>query len=480
MIAAHGPVLLILIPLSAAILISVGALRRSWLAHLLATVAAGTAAAVAWALLEHVTAHGAVSYHVAGWRPPWGIELRADRLGCFVAAVVASMATVALAWSRHPAGREMGDRAPTFYATAVLALCGLLGMCVTGDAFNMFVFLEVASLAGYALVGAGNGPSRVAAFRYLILGATGASLYLLGVGYLYVATGTLNLADLGQRVAEAGDLAPAALAFIVAGLGIKMGLFPLHAWMPDAYSRAPSATAAFVAPITTKVMALAMIRYLHQVFDGEAALGPIAVGHIVAVMGAVAVVIGAVLAITQSDFRRLLAWSSIGQVGYIAIGIGIGSDLALAAALLHVLNHALLKGALFQVAGAAEVWRMQDLRGLGRRMPITAVCLSIAGLSLVGIPPMGGFFSKWYLLEAAVAAGRPVLVAAILLGSLCAVFYVLRILELVFLQPPADDDERSEPGWSMTLPLALTAAAVVVTGILSHGIIARWLMEGGG
>lgn len=478
MIVLHAPILLVLMPLAASILITVIALRRSWLAHALATAGAATAALFAWVLLVHVVEHGAVGYHVAGWEPPWGIGLVADRLGTFVAAVVASVATLSLAWSRRPTEREMPEREGAFYSVASLALCGLLGMCVTGDAFNLFVFLEVASLAGYALIGAGFGRSRLAAFRYLILGATGASLYLLGVGYLYVATGTLNLADLAERVHDT-TLAPAALAFIVTGLAIKMGLFPLHAWLPGAYSRSPSSAAAFAAPITTKVMALAMVRFIHQVFDNSAVLGPISVGAIIALMGAVAVVVGSLLAIAQSDFRRLLAWSSISQVGYIAIGIGIGTELALAAAMLHVLNHALMKGAMFQVAGAAQVWRMVDLRGLGRRMPITAAFMVVAGLSLVGIPPMGGFFSKWYLVQAALEAGRPIHVVAIVLGSLFAVFYVLRIFELAFLRPVEGEPRRSEPGWSMTLPLGISAIAIVVTGFLSQAIITNWLLEGG-
>jgi multicomponent Na+:H+ antiporter subunit D len=479
MIALHGPIILLLIPLFAAVIISIVALRRVRLAHAIATAACALSAATAWALLLRVVETGTVRYRMAGWDAPFGIELAADRMGTFVAAVVATMATLSLAWSLRPVTEELSRRGPAFYAVAVLTLCGLLGMCVTGDAFNLFVFLEVASLGGYALVGAGTGKSQIAAFRYLILGATGASLYLLGVGYLYVATGSLNLADLATLV-EGSDLAPVALAFILAGLALKMGLFPLHAWMPDAYAASPSATAAFIAPIVTKVMAIALVRFLFTVFGADTFLGPIPVGKILAWRGAVAAIAGAAVAATQTNFRRLLAWSSVGQIGYIAIGVGIGSELAVAAALLHAMNHALMKGALFYVAGAARVGHIVDLRGLMTRMPVTGTCFLVAAMSLVGIPPLGGFFSKWYLLRGAVEAGQPLLAAAVVGGSLLAVLYVFKVVEAACFRAGEGEGPRTEAPASMTVPLVVVALAIIATGLLSERIVTSWLMGAAG
>lgn len=489
----HAPILIILLPLAASILVAVVAMRRPTLAYTVATIAAAASATLAWLLLLRVMDEGAVTYLVGGWgrtteHPPdldlaIGIELVVDRMGGFVAAVVATMAALSLAWSRRPVTHELRARGPTFYAVANLALCGLLGMCLTGDAFNLFVFLEVASLAGYALVGSGGGRSQMAAFRYLILGATGASLYLLGVGYLYVATGSLNMADL-SHLAQASPLGPVALAFVIGGLAIKMGLFPLHAWMPDAYADSPTPVAAFIAPIFTKVMAFAMMRFLFTVFDVNAFEGPLPAGQILAWMGAVAAIVGAFVAATQTDLRRLLAWSSVGQIGYIAIGIGIGSTLAIAAALLHVLNHALMKGALFYVAGAARARAITDLRGLARRMPVTAVCLVIATMSLIGIPPLGGFFSKWYLLEASIDAGQPLLAVAVVGGSLLAIVYVFRILEAAFLSKDEPDARpagalplpTSESPPSLLGPLVVAALLIVATGVFSSVIMTDLLM----
>lgn len=495
----HAPILLLLLPLAAAVLVSVFALRRSATAYALAVVASSAAAALAWTLFLKVVDSGAIRYRLAGWgstgeHPPGrelaiGIELLVDPMGGFVAAVVATLAALSLIGSRHTVREDLGARGPTFYAVASLALCGLLGMCVTGDAFNLFVFLEVASLSGYALVGCGGGRSQMAAFRYVMLGATGASLYLLGIGYLYVATGSLNMADLAGLI-EGHALAPVALAFVVAGLAIKMGLFPLHAWMPDAYTYAPSPVASFLAPIFTKVMALALMRFLFTIFRVEAYEGVLPAGQILAWMGAIAAIVGAGVAATQTDLRRLLAWSSVGQIGYIAIGIGIGSPLAIAAALLHVMNHALMKGALFYVAGAARARRVSDLRGLPGRMPITAACLVIAAASLIGVPPLGGFFSKWYLLRASLEASQPLLAAAVVGGSLLAVIYVFRILEAAFLTreaPPvlaAGTDAEgeaialptSESPLSTLGPLVVVSALIVVTGVSSHFIVTRWLL----
>ncbi|MGM0574884.1 MAG: complex I subunit 5 family protein [Myxococcota bacterium] len=499
----HAPVLLLLAPLAASILIAVLAMRRTGVAYAVATTATAAAAALSWALLLRVVEHGPVTYLVAGWgetgaHPPGldlniGIELVVDVMGGFVAAVVATMAAMSMVWSRHSVLEELGDRGPTFYAVACLALTGLLGMCVTGDAFNLFVFLEVASLAGYALVGSGGGRSQLAAFRYLILGATGASLYLLGVGYLYAATGTLNMGDLAGLLTD-HPLTPVALAFIISGLGLKMGLFPLHAWMPDAYTCSPSAVAAFIAPVFTKVMALALMRFLFTIFGVEAFEGALPAGQIIAWMGAIAAIVGAGVAAVQSDLRRLLAWSSVGQIGYIGVGIGIGSPLAIAAALLHVMNHSLMKGALFYVAGSSRARRISELRGLSRRMPVTAVCLVIAAASLVGVPPLGGFFSKWYLLQAAIGASQPWLAAAVIGGSLLAIAYVFRILEAALLAPekaPATATTssggavsaplpRTESPPSSLAPLVVVSGLIIVTGLLSHLIVTRWLLGAAG
>jgi multicomponent Na+:H+ antiporter subunit D len=305
---------------------------------------------------------------------------------------------------------------------------------VSGDLFNVFVFLEVAAIASYALVACAGGPALAAAFRYVVLGTVGASFYLLGVGFLYALTGTLNMADLALRLpAVAGSpLFAGGVAFIVVGLAIKMGLFPLHGWLPDAYATAAAPVAALIAPISTKAAAYAMARVLLYVLP-PAALGSDAV---LAWAGAAAIVAGGVLALRQADARRLLAYSSVSQMGYIALGLGVANVPAVAGAYLHLLSHATMKATLFLVLGAAAL-RGQGpavtALGLGRGMPVTAACAVVAALGMVGVPPASGFFSKWYLLRGAIEAGQPGLVAAILLGSLLATVYMYRLTEAIWV-----------------------------------------------
>ncbi len=489
-VSHHAPVLVVLLPLAAALVIPIVALRRPSVAHLIATVFALATAAVSVIALITVVRDGPIHYFVGGWTavptgPPsdltevvFGIELVIDRVSGFFASVVATMAASTLAWSRLPVGHELPGREGAFYSVACLVLVGLMGMLVTADIFNFYVFLEVSSLSGYALVAAKGGRAAAAAFRYLILGTVGASLYLLGVGYLYVSTGVLNMGLLSE-VLHQGSMSPVAIAFIVIGLAVKIGLFPFHSWLPDAYADSAVASGGFLAPIMTKVMVYGLLRFLYTILgdgdftDGDGALGPAALGPILTWAGAIAVIAGSVVACIRNDFRRLLAWSSIAQLGYIVLGIGLDHPLALAGAILHVMNHALMKGALFYVAGAQLVAgggrSIDDLRGLGGRLPATTTCLVIAGMSMIGVPPLGGFFSKWYLLRGALEQGRYGIAVVLLVGSVLAAIYVFRIIERACFG--CRDDEATDEPPSMLLPLGLVTLGVIAGGLLSKTVV---------
>ncbi|MGH7277854.1 MAG: proton-conducting transporter membrane subunit, partial [Candidatus Rokuibacteriota bacterium] len=374
-----------------------------------------------------------------------------------------------------PSVRSSHPRAAAvYYALALLVVTGLLGMIVSGDLFNVFVFLEVSSIASYALVASGGGPGLAAAFRYLVLGTAGASFYLLGVGFLYALTGSLNMADLAARLPPLADspLFTGGVAFIAVGLAIKMGLFPLHGWLPDVYTHAPSHVASLLAPIATKASAYVLARVLLYVLHAG-----VPVTTLVAWAGAAAVVAGGALALRQVDARRLLAYSSVSQMGYIALGIGVGNTIGLAGAYLHILNHALMKAALFLALGAAAfAGRGPALTagGLGR-MPVTGACAIVAALSMVGVPPVGGFFSKWYLLQGAIEAGQPLLVAAILAGSLLAAVYMYRLTEAVWFGKPAPRATLEAPV-PMLVALVLLATGIVAAGLGNAAIVAHLLL----
>jgi len=470
LLAAHFPALLVVVPLLAAPLIVVARSALAGWALALATCVAATFMAAQ--LLARVTASGAVSYALGSWPPPWGIEYRVDAASALVALLVAAIATACVVYARRSAAAEIGgERQYLFYALMMLCLAGMLGMAVTGDAFNLFVFLEISSLSTYVLVALGRDRRALtAAFQYLILGTVGATFYVIGVGILYLATGTLNLADIAARLPLAADprAATVALAFITAGLGLKLAMFPLHAWLPNAYAYAPSVVAAFLAGTATKVSIYALARIWFSVYGADGLLRDLPVPAILAALSVAAAFVASGAAIFQDDLKRMLAYSSVGQIGYITLGIAMATEPGLAAALAHVVNHGITKTALFLLAGSMALrlgsTRFADLAGIGRTMPITTFAFVIGGCSLIGVPGTAGFVTKWALAGAALRAGQPVFAAVVLLSSLLALAYVWRFVECAyFREPPGGAPAPGEAPASMTgTALALTALVVAM------------------
>ncbi len=468
----HLPILPVVLSLAGALLVPVVALVSRRALWPLAVATAGACAAAGTGGLAQVVALGAQRYPVGGWPPPWGIEVVLDLLSAFAASTVAGVVTLALLAAGPAAGPGTGARAAAFYALVLVALAGFLGMIVSGDLFNVFVFLEIASIASYALVASGGGHALAAAFRYLVLGTVGASFYLLGVGFLYALTGTLNMADLAARAGAvaASPLFVGGVAFLAVGLALKMGLFPLHGWLPDAYTHAPLAVSGLLAPVATKAAAYVLARALLYVLHPR----PPLVGAALAWAGAAAVVAGGVLAARQSDARRLLAYSSVSQIGYIAMGLGLGTPAALIGAYLQILSHAVAKAALFLALGTA----VRSGRGpalaalvLGPDMPVTRTAALLGALSLVGVPPTGGFFAKWYLLEGALGAGRVELAAAILAGGLLAVAYGYRLTAGIWFAPVASTPSPREGPRPALLALGVLAVATVAVGLASAPLV---------
>jgi multicomponent Na+:H+ antiporter subunit D len=473
---AQLPILPVVLPLLGAVLqpiVGVAGRRAAWP---LAVGTAGLTTVAAVVGLADVLAHGTRRYPVGGWAPPWGIEVVLDPLSGFVAAVIASVATAALLAGGFNVRALFAWAEPAYYALAMLLLTGLLGMVVSGDLFNVFVFLEVASIASYALVASAGGPGLAAAFRYVVLGTVGASFYLLGVGFLYAATGTLNMADVAERAPElaTSPLLVGGLAFLMIGLAIKMGLFPFHGWLPDAYTWAPAPVTALMAPVATKAAAYVLARTMFYVIRPEGVL----VGPLLAWAGGAAILAGGVLALRQTDARRLLAYSSVSQMGYIALGLGLANRPALAGAYLHMLNHALMKGVLF-VALAAAALRGRSMRlpaaVPGPNMPVAGTCAIVAALSMVGVPPAGGFFSKWYLLEGTLASREPMLAGIVLAGSLLAAGYMYRLTEAVWFGDPKGADAGAEAPPALLVALVALTLAIVVAGIGNATLVATVL-----
>lgn len=439
---SHLPLLPVLTPLLGAPLCAL--LRQRTVAWALFLLSAATALVGSILLTVRVTRDGAISYALGGWTAPTGIEYVIDSANAPVLVLVSLIGLIVAGYARSSVRAEIDQRRiPLFYACMCLTLAGLLGVVATGDAFNAFVFLEISSLSSYALIAMGKRRrALLAAFRYLIIGTVGATFLLIGIGLAYAVTGTLNMADLAARLPEVyGNTAlTAAVVFVFAGLGVKMAVFGLHAWLPDAYAEAPSVVSTFLAGVSTKVAIYAFLRFALSVFGVALVFGQLPVGIVGLVVGSVAMLACSAIACLQRDLKYVLAWSSIAQIGYIIAGFSLATTDGLAAAYLHVINHAVLKAALFAAAGMLLLRlgsvRLADLAGLGRRMPWTFAAIVIAGLGLIGLPPTAGFVSKWALVVALAEQGQWLVIAAVLVSSLLAVVYVGRIVEVGWFRPP--------------------------------------------
>jgi multicomponent Na+:H+ antiporter subunit D len=444
-IAEHLPALQVVVPLAAAPLIVL--LRHPGIAWALAVAASVFAFGASLGLAAEVARSGVISYAMGSWPPPWGIEYRVDALSAFVLVLVSAIGALVApyAW-RSVAAEVPREQQYLYYAVHCLCLAGLLGMTITGDAFNVFVFMEIASLAMYVLIALGRDRrALLASFQYLILGTIGATFYVIGVGLLYLVTGTLNIADMAERLPQVGAARPvlAALAFITVGLSLKLALFPLHLWLPNAYTYAPSAATALLAATATKVSVYVLLRYYFSVFGAGLVVEALPVPQILIGLSIVAIVTASLVALWQVDFKRLLAYSSVAQIGYIMLGIGLATRDGLTAAVVHLFNHGITKGALFMLVGGIALRAggvdFRRLQGLGRAMPLTCLGITLAGLSLIGVPGTAGFISKWYLVLGALEAGHWWLAGLVVLTSLIAVAYVWRFVEAVYLsEPPAD------------------------------------------
>ncbi len=436
----HLPPLLIVIPLTFALILPIAGhfwREAGWYVSVAATFSAFV---ISLLLLKEVMAVGEITYAFGGWAAPIGIVYVVDYLNGFVLVIIAFIAFMGAIYAKNSVEDEIDDcKRVQFYAIFILFIVGMMGIVITGDIFNIYVFIEITSLAGYALIASGRKRGALlASYNYLILGSIGASFILIGIGYLYMVTGTLNMADLRDRLPALYDSTTvrAAFAFFTVGLSLKMALFPLHVWLPNAYSKSPSAVSGVMAATSTKVFAYVLIRFLFDVFSIDIDVMKIPMGEILLAVSAVAILAGSILAMSQTNIKRMLAYSSVGQIGYIILGAAIANEISMSGSLLHILNHALMKGSLFLVVGIV-VYKLgteniSDLSGLGRKMPFTMGAFTIGALSMIGVPLTVGFTSKWYLVLGALKSGLWLYVAVILVSSLLTTVYFWRIVEKIY------------------------------------------------
>jgi multicomponent Na+:H+ antiporter subunit D len=470
-VSQHLPVLIVVVPL---LLAPLAALVGNWkAAWIVAAAASWWAFGVSIALVRRVLAEGTISYEIGGWAAPYGIEYRIDLVSAFVAMIVATIGAVAIIYARTSVRAEVSeDRGALFYSAFILCFTGLLGISVTGDVFNIFVFLEVSSLSAYALIAMGQDRRALtAAYQYLIMGSVGATFIVIGIGLMYSMTGTLNIADLAERLPAVADnrTIPVAFTFLTVGITLKLALFPLHLWLPNAYTYAPSAVTAFIASTATKVAVYLLLRFFFTVFGAEFSFEQMQLDKVLMPLALVAIVTMSLVAIYQDNVKRLLAYSSVAQIGYMVLGISFASVLGVTAGILHLFNHALMKGALFMAMGCVMYRvgsvRLERMKGLGKKMPWTMAAFVGGGLSLIGVPFTVGFVSKWYLVQAALERGMWPVAAVVMFGSLLAVIYVWKVVEVAYFQEADPDDDIREAPLGLLIPTWALVIASFYFGI---------------
>ena len=475
----HLAILLIVVPLISAPVFVLIRDRRLVL---------GCAIAVCWAtfggsvlLLQQVweqieAGQQFISYSIGNWDPTWGIEYRVDALSAFVLVFVSFIgaAVISFAWAsierEIPRGKQY-----LFYACYMLCLTGLLGIVITGDLFNVFVFLEISSLSSYALISLGRSRrSLMAAFQYLVMGTIGATFLLIGIGLIFQMTGSLNMQHISERLAQAEGTRTilVAIAFVAVGLSIKTALFPLHYWLPNAYTYAPSVVSAFIAATATKVSVYVLLRLMFTIFKPGFAFTELPLDSKIMGFSLAGILVASFIAIFQTNVKRLLAYSSIAQIGYMLLGISFASETGLVGGIAHMFNHALIKGGLF-MAVACFALRLgtvnfKDLSGISQRMPWTCFAFVIGGLALIGVPLTAGFVSKWYLLVAAYDKGYWFVAALVLISSLMAVAYIWKVVETMYFgELPEANEHLQEAPLSMLLPTYAVIGMTVFFGVWS-------------
>jgi multicomponent Na+:H+ antiporter subunit D len=484
-VIAQLPALQVVLPLIGALLVAF--VRSGVIAWAIAAVINWLMPVVAGALLWQVLVGGPISYHLGGWPPPWGIEYYVDVLSAFVLLLVSTVSAVMILFARRSVAFEIdGDKQAWFYTMYQLCLAGLLGITITGDAFNAFVFLEISSLSTYVLIALGKDRrALLAAYQYLIMGTIGATFYVIGVGLLYLVTGSLNIVDiagrLGPATAEQFRPAMAALAFLTVGISLKLALFPLHVWLPNAYAYAPSFATAFLAATATKVAVYLLLRFLFSVFGVAVGAGALQISDLLLALSLAAMFIASILAVYEENVKRMLAYSSVAQIGYITFGISLANTSGLTGGVVHLFNHAVMKGAVFLALGAVAyrlgTVKLADLGGIGRTMPLTCAAFVIGGLGIIGTPGTVGFISKWYLAVGALDRGWWPLVFLIVASSLISVIYIGRVVEVAYFRTPSGAClTAKDPPLNMLLPILLLGVATVYFGIdteLTVGIAGR-------
>jgi len=497
------PAIIVLAPLFGAMIIGLFGIRDHRVCLPVVFLSLLVSFGAAFAAAHQVYTVGPINYFVGGWEKPLGIgiHLKIDSLNALVLVVIGVVVMLVSFFSIRRVGERDTEKTPYFYILYLLLCVGLFGITIAGDAFNLFVLIEVSSLTSYALIAMGsNKRGTVAAFNYIIMGTVGASFYLLGVGYLYLQTGSLNMEGINAiltREAEVGasKATTVAFIFIMVGVWIKMAFFPLYGWLPNAYSYCPSTSSCILAPLMTKVSVYVMIRVMFTVFGLEWVFITLGWSNLVVWLAVIAILAGSMLALAQKEIKKMLCYLIVAEVGYMVGGawLGDGGNWGMTGALFHILADAMMTLCLFLFAGIVAkrlgATEISDLEGLFKKMPLTSIGLVVGALAMIGVPPTCGFFSKFYLIRGGIDSGNWEFVAALLISSLVNAVLFFRIFEIAYFgNKPAEGHAHAEDSikqgkvndstllshetsWRTLVPLLASAVIIILLGIFNGEVV---------
>jgi len=463
-----NPVLLIAVPLGLAFAIPLFALFWKDAAKYIPPAALGFNLVICLLLLPKVF-ENPVIVSIGGWQPPFCINLVAGPIGVLFSTIIA---LVGLLVSIYALDYIKEGAAEKYHMLYLLLLTGATGVVLTGDIFNLFVFFEILCISSYALVAyLRDKPGIESAVKYLIQGAVGSSLLLIGIGLLYGQFGTLNMADIAEKITSASPISLfVPMVLLITGLGVEAAIFPLNAWLPDAHSSAPSSISAILSGIAIEVGLYAVARVIFTIFGASGILS------FLALLGILTLLVGEMCAFSQNNIKRMLAYSSIGQIGLILFALAIATSYAVTGGLFQLVSHTLSKALLFLAVGymiyRAGSMEISALEGMGKKMPLTCLAFTIGAFSLVGLPPFIGFPSKFLIVRAALATEETifiVLIGLVLLGTVIEAAYFFRVVQVIYFKAakenPEVNPERREAPVAALIPMFIFVALIVVVGI---------------
>jgi len=478
-----NPVLLIAVPLGLAFAIPLFTLFWRPAAKYIPPAALVFNLVVSLLLLAKVLVNPLV-ISIGGWQPPFCINLVAGPVGVLFSAIIA---LVGLLVSVYALGYIKGGPTEKYHMLYLLLLTGATGVVLTGDIFNLFVFFEILCISSYALVAYLRDKAGIeSAAKYLIQGAVGSSFLLIGIGLLYGLFGTLNMADIAQNIKSVSPISVfVPMVLIITGLGVEAAIFPLNAWLPDAHSSAPSSISAILSGIAIEVGLYAVARIIFTIFGAQSIL------LFLALLGILTLLIGEMCAFSQNNIKRMLAYSSIGQIGLILFALAIATSYGVTGGLFQLVSHTLSKALLFLAAGymiyQTGSLQISALEGMGRKMPLTCLAFTIGAFSLVGLPPFIGFPSKFLIVRAALATKETffyVLIGLALLGTVIEGVYFFRVVQVLYFHPVRYEKssngvkgEKPNPGTKEAPVAALIPMFIFVVLIVVVGVYPKLVMD---